>query len=80
MRPENPVLQGMSFVVPDGTVCALVGRSGGGKSTLVHLLLRHYDPTGGRITLGGVDLRDLDLSSVHRRVGVVSQAADLIAC
>ena len=73
MRPEQKVLQGMTFGVPEGTVCALVGRSGGGKSTLVHLLLRHYDPTHGRVSLGGVDLRELHLSSVHRRIGVVSQ-------
>ena len=65
------VLQGVSFTVPEGSVCALVGRSGGGKSTLVHLCLRFYDPTDGRVTLGGRDLRELAVASVHRRVGVV---------
>ena len=73
MRPEQQVLRGMSFRVPEGTVCALVGRSGGGKSTLVHLLLRYYDPTAGKVTLGGVDLKELNATTVHRRVGVVSQ-------
>ena len=48
-------------------VAALVGRSGGGKSTMVHLLLRFYDPRAGRITLGGVDLREIHVKSMHRR-------------
>ena len=77
MRPLNPVLQGMTFGVNDGSVCALVGKSGGGKSTLIHLLLRFYDPTEGRITLGGVDLRELNLSSMHKGIGVVSQETQL---
>ena len=73
MRPEQKVLQGMSFVVEEGRVCALVGRSGGGKSTVVHLMLRFYDPRSGRITLGGKDLKELNIASVHKHVGVVSQ-------
>lgn len=54
-------------------MCALVGRSGGGKSTVVHLILRHYDPTAGSILLGGTPLTELSVSSVHRHIGVVSQ-------
>lgn len=77
MRPENPVLSGMSFEVPAGTVTALVGTSGGGKSTLVHLMLRFYDPRAGRISIGGVDYRELNLPSVHRLTGVVSQETQL---
>ena len=73
MRPEQKVIQGMSFVVEEGRVCALVGRSGGGKSTVVHLMLRFYDPRSGRITLGGKDLKELNIASVHKHVGVVSQ-------
>ena len=57
--------------------CALVGKSGGGKSTLVHLLLRFYDPQAGRISLGGVDYRDLNLASLHKQIGVVSQETQL---
>ena len=72
MRPLNRVLAGLSFEVHDGSVCALVGKSGGGKSTLIHLMLRFYDPTDGKITLGGVDLKLLNLESVHRKIGVVS--------
>ena len=77
MRPLQTVLQGVSFTVPEGSVCALVGRSGGGKSTLVHLCLRFYDPVDGRVTLGGRDLRELRVDSVHRRVGIVSQESQL---
>ena len=73
MRPEQKVIQGMSFVVEEGRVCALVGRSGGGKSTVVHLILRFYDPRSGRISLGGKDLKELNIASVHKHVGVVSQ-------
>ncbi|EOD40556.1 putative ABC transporter [Emiliania huxleyi CCMP1516] len=83
MRPGNPVLEGVSFSVPAGSVCALVGRSGGGKSTLVHLLLRYYDPLSGAIRLGGADYRDLDLPSLHAATGVVSQDSQLfdsLAC
>ena len=77
MRPEQKVLQGMSFKVDEGQVCALVGKSGGGKSTLVHLILRFYDPREGRITLGGRDLRELNVASVHQHIGVVSQETQL---
>ena len=77
MRPTNPVLQGVSFRVPEGTVCALVGPSGGGKSTIIHLLLRFYDPTGGSVSLGGVEYSQLNFPSVHRRTGLVSQDTQL---
>jgi ATP-binding cassette subfamily B protein len=71
------VLDGMTFRVEAGKVAALVGKSGGGKSTMIHLMLRFYDPQGGRITIGGVDYRELSLASVHRNVGVVSQVTQL---
>ena len=77
MRPTNVVLDGIDFTVDEGSVCALVGKSGGGKSTLVHLLLRFYDPQAGRISLGGVDYRDLNLASLHKQIGVVSQETQL---
>lgn len=80
MRPTNPVLQGLSFAVPEGTVCALVGTSGGGKSTVIHLLLRYYDPIDGVILLGGVEFKDLNFPSVHRRIGVVSQDTQMFNC
>lgn len=77
MRPQQKVLQGMSFKVEAGNVAALVGRSGGGKSTMVHLLLRFYDPRAGRILLGGADLRELHIASMHKHIGVVSQETQL---
>lgn len=80
MRPQHPVLQGVNLTVSEGDVCALVGRSGGGKSTIVHLLMRFYDPTKGRILLDGWDLRDLNLKSVHQHMGLVAQETQMFAC
>lgn len=79
MRPDRPVLKGVSLDVPAGKVVALVGRSGGGKSTMVHLALRYYDPTAGRITWDGRDLRELNLRDLHRHMGVVSQDTQVFA-
>jgi ATP-binding cassette subfamily B protein len=72
-RPDVEVLQGVDLAVAPGEVVALVGPSGGGKSTMGALLSRLYDPTGGRVTLDGVDLRELDPAWLRRLVGVVSQ-------
>ncbi len=67
------VLRGVSLTIPTGRVVAVVGASGAGKSTLAALVPRLYDPTGGRVTLAGDDLRDLTLASLRRHVAVVSQ-------
>jgi subfamily B ATP-binding cassette protein MsbA len=67
------VLKNINLTIPKGTTLALVGSSGAGKSTLADLLARFYDPTGGRITIDGVDLRDFQLSSIRKAMGVVSQ-------
>jgi ATP-binding cassette, subfamily B, multidrug efflux pump len=67
------VLGGVSFDLPRGSRVALVGHSGGGKTTLVSLLLRFYDPSAGRITVDGVDLRHLARGAWRRRVGLVLQ-------
>ncbi len=72
-RAEVPVLRGVDLTVRPGEVVALVGPSGAGKSTVGSLLVRLYDPTAGRITLDGVDLRELDPGWLRRLVGVVSQ-------
>ena len=77
MRPTARVLRGVSLEVRAGSVCALVGKSGGGKSTLCHLLLRLYDPSSGSISLDGRDLRDLDLRWLHRHTGCVAQDTQL---
>jgi ATP-binding cassette, subfamily B, bacterial len=69
----DPVLHGIDLEVPAGRTLAIVGPTGAGKSSVVKLLLRLYDPTAGRITLDGVDLRDAVLRDVRRAVGLVSQ-------
>ncbi|OIJ93769.1 multidrug ABC transporter ATP-binding protein [Streptomyces sp. MUSC 14] len=69
----RPVLGGIDITVPAGTGLAVVGPTGAGKSTLGYLVPRLYDVTGGRVTLDGVDVRDLDFDTLARAVGVVSQ-------
>jgi ABC-type multidrug transport system fused ATPase/permease subunit len=76
-RPEAPVLHDVELVIPSGKKIALVGPSGAGKSTIVNLLLRFYDPITGRVTLNGVDLRDLDPTELRRVVSYVPQEPDL---
>jgi ATP-binding cassette subfamily B protein len=68
-----PVLHGIDITVPAGGSLAVVGATGAGKSTLGHLVPRLYDVTGGRVTIDGVDVRDLDFDTLARAVGVVSQ-------
>ena len=72
-RPEHPVLNGISFTADHGEVVALVGSSGGGKSTILQLLLRFYDPEAGSIYVNGSDTRDYKLSSLRDALGLVSQ-------
>ncbi|MFE3824021.1 ABC transporter ATP-binding protein [Streptomyces sp. NPDC059092] len=72
-------LKGVNLHIPAGQTVAFVGETGAGKSTLVKLVARFYDPTGGRVTADGTDLRDLDLTAYRRRLGVVPQEAYLFA-
>jgi ATP-binding cassette, subfamily B, bacterial MsbA len=72
-RPGAPVLRGIELSIRRGEVVALVGPSGGGKSTLVDLVARFHDPTSGRVTLDGIDLRDLQIESLRRLIGLVTQ-------
>ncbi|XP_078700182.1 iron-sulfur clusters transporter ABCB7, mitochondrial-like isoform X4 [Branchiostoma floridae x Branchiostoma belcheri] len=67
------ILKGLSFEVPTGKKIAIVGGSGSGKSTIVRLLYRFYDPMGGRITVGGQDIRDITVDSLRSHIGVVPQ-------
>lgn len=69
------VLDDVTFDVPFGRTVAIVGRSGAGKSTLLALLLRFWDPTDGRITLNGVDIREFSLTALRDHIAVVSQNA-----
>ncbi|MEG0003538.1 ABC transporter ATP-binding protein [Comamonas sp.] len=75
---QENVLSDISFTLRPGTVTAVVGASGSGKSTLARLLLRFFDPTQGRITLGGADLRQMESAELYRRVGFVLQEVRLI--
>ncbi|WP_333751956.1 MULTISPECIES: ABC transporter ATP-binding protein [unclassified Streptomyces] len=70
-------LTGIDLRIPAGQTVAFVGETGAGKSTLVKLVARFYDPTGGRVTVDGQDLRGLDLTSYRHRLGVVPQEAYL---
>jgi len=79
MRPDNLVLAGVDLDMPAGSVTALVGKSGGGKSTLVHLLMRFYEPTSGAICLDGKDMRELSSRSVREFCGFVAQDTQLFA-
>lgn len=70
---DRPTLDQVNLWLPKGTTLALVGASGAGKSTLADLLPRFYDPTEGRITIDGRDLREFDLRSLRQSMGIVSQ-------
>ncbi|ELP52353.1 ABC transporter transmembrane region family protein [Microcystis aeruginosa TAIHU98] len=70
---DRQVLKNINFTAHAGEMIALVGASGAGKTTLVNLLLRFYDPTSGKILIDGVDIRDVTLKSLRRQIGVVLQ-------
>ena len=76
---EREALSGVNLTVAPGETVALVGETGAGKSTLVKLVARFYDVTSGRVLVDGVDVRDYDLESYRRRLGVVPQEAHLFA-
>ncbi|MDW4907539.1 ABC transporter ATP-binding protein [Streptomyces sp. ADMS] len=74
---DEEALSGVQLTIPAGQTVAFVGETGAGKSTLVKLVARFYDPTGGRVTVDGTDLRALDITSYRHRLGVVPQEAYL---
>lgn len=71
--PETPALSGVDVRIPQGTVCALVGPTGAGKSTFANLVPRFYDATEGRVTIDGIDVRDMRLADLRRHIAIVSQ-------
>jgi ATP-binding cassette, subfamily B, bacterial len=75
--PGHPVLRDLTLRLPAGETTAIVGATGGGKSTVVKLLLRFYEPTQGRVLLDGRDVRELDLGDLRGAIGLVSQDAFL---
>ncbi len=78
-RDDLPALHGFSLTVTPGETVALVGPSGAGKSTVLRLLLRFYDPQGGRVLIDGVDIRAADPAQVRARLALVAQDAALFS-
>ena len=76
-NPDEPVLHSVSLDVPDNTVCALVGPSGGGKTTLFNLLMRFYEPQRGTIKINGTDIKKYTLKSLRNNIAEVSQSVFL---
>ena len=81
-RPDNPVLKGIDLHVEPGQVIAFVGRSGGGKSTMIHLLMRFYDATKGQILYNKerMPLNEMNLSKLRQSLGLVAQDTQLFDC
>jgi ABC-type multidrug transport system fused ATPase/permease subunit len=71
--PDRPVLRGVDLEIEPGRTIALIGHTGSGKTTLTSLVPRFYDVTGGRVTVDGVDVRDVKLASLRREIGVIAQ-------
>jgi ABC-type multidrug transport system fused ATPase/permease subunit len=71
--PDRPVLRGVDLEIAPGRTIALIGHTGSGKTTLTSLVPRFYDVTGGRVTVDGVDVRDLKLESLRSEIGVIAQ-------
>ena len=78
-NPDKPVLCDVNFTVPGGAIVAIVGPTGSGKTSLVNLIARFYDPQQGRVTLDGTDLRDFTLSSLRSQVSLVFQETYLFS-
>ena len=78
-RPKNMIFNGLNLKIESGKTVALVGPSGGGKSTTIGLIERFYDPIGGRITLDGIDMKDLNVTHVRSQIGYVGQEPALFA-
>ena len=72
-KREKPILSSINLEIPKGSMIALVGESGGGKSSLIRLIQRLYDPISGEIWWDGIDLRDAKISSLRRQIGLVTQ-------
>ncbi|RUS79526.1 hypothetical protein EGW08_012724 [Elysia chlorotica] len=70
---NNPILNGINFTVPTGKKVAIVGGSGSGKSTIIRLLYRFYDPQGGKVLVNGQNVLDVDLDSLRKAIAVVPQ-------
>ncbi|KAK9224004.1 hypothetical protein WN944_012453 [Citrus x changshan-huyou] len=78
-RPEVQIFAGFSLHVPSGTTAALVGQSGSGKSTVISLVERFYDPDAGEVLIDGIDIKKLQLKWIREKIGLVSQEPILFA-
>ena len=76
---NRPAISDVGFTIKAGERVAIVGPSGAGKSTIFHLLLRFYDPVGGAVRIGGIDLRDLSLADLRAHIGLVPQESALFS-
>lgn len=76
-HPDRPIFKDLSFTIPAGKKVAIVGPSGCGKSTVFRLLFRFYDSQGGRILIDGQDIKDVQLESLRKAIGVVPQDTPL---
>jgi ATP-binding cassette subfamily B protein len=74
---ERQVLSDVTFTVPAGTMTALVGPSGAGKTTITQLIPRFYDPVAGSVTINGIDLRYISFESIREKIGIVTQEAHM---
>ena len=76
---RDPVLKGLDFLAEPGQMVAILGATGSGKSTLIHLIPRFYDVTDGRVTIDGVDVRDVDKAALRRNIGIALQESVLFS-
>jgi ATP-binding cassette subfamily B (MDR/TAP) protein 7 len=76
-HPDRPIFRNVSFTVPAGKKIAIVGPSGCGKSTIFRLLFRFYEPSSGKISIDGQDIRDVQVDTLRRAIGVVPQDTPL---
>ncbi|KAK7363393.1 hypothetical protein VNO77_05535 [Canavalia gladiata] len=79
-RTEELILNGFSISIPSGTTAALVGKSGNGKSTVISLIERFYDPQAGEVLIDGINLRNFQLKWIRQKIGLVSQEPVLFNC
>jgi len=78
-RPDELIFNGFSLYVPSGTTAALVGQSGSGKSTMISLIERFYDPQAGEVLIDGINLKEFQLRWIRGKIGLVSQEPVLFA-
>ncbi|XP_044491203.1 ABC transporter B family member 11-like [Mangifera indica] len=72
-RPDEPIFSGFSLSIPSGTTAALVGQSGSGKSTVISMIERFYDPQAGEVLIDGINLKEFQLKWIREKIGLVSQ-------